>query len=197
VPVAAVSAAAIGAYALGTFPTGILVASRHGHDVHGEGSGNPGASNVYRVAGFRAGAVVLIGDLLKGMIASGVGYAIDGRVTALIVGGAAVVGHCFPIQRWGRGGKGVATAGGVGVVVFPYVALALAALWFVIARVLNKASLGSLVVLLAAPVGVFALGRPAREVALISVLCFLVLARHHANIRRLLRGEEGSLRSPV
>ena len=193
----AVVLAVIGAYALGTFPTGILVASRTGHDVHGEGSGNPGASNVYRVAGFRAGAVVLIGDLLKGIIAAGVGYAIDGRVTALVVGAAAVVGHCFPVQRWGRGGKGVATAGGVGLVVFPGVALAMAAIWFVIARILNKASLGSLVVVIAAPLGVFALGRPAREVALITGVCLLVLARHHGNIRRLLKGEEGSLRSPA
>ena len=133
----------VGAYALGTFPTGILVASRHGHDVHGEGSGNPGASNVYRVAGFKAGAVVLIGDAASKAWPPQVSVTRStGAVAALIVGGAAVVGHCFPVQRWGRGGKGVATAGGVGLVVFPVVALALAAVWFLVARVLNKASLG-------------------------------------------------------
>ena len=191
------AAACLGAYALGTFPTGILVGKRTGHDEPGEGSGNPGASNVYRVAGFRAGAIVLIGDLVKGMASAGVGYAIGGRVVALVVGGAAVIGHCFPIQRWGRGGKGVATAGGVGVVVFPALIVVLAALWFLIARVLNKASLGSLVVVVAAPAVVLAIGRPAHEIELLTAVCFLVLARHHSNIRRLLRGEESSLRSGV
>lgn len=192
---AAVLLAVVFAYALGTFPTGLLVAGRQGHNVLDEGSRNPGASNVYRVAGMRAGAVVLVGDALKGALAAGVGILIDGRVTGLVVGGAAVVGHCFPIQRWGRGGKGVATAGGVGVVVVPVLAVVLAALWFLIARVLNKASLGSLAVFIAAPLVVAGLGRPAIEVWLITALCMLVLARHHANIRRLIRGEEGSLRS--
>ncbi len=191
----AVVAAAVGAYALGTFPTGLLVANKQGYDVLDQGSGNPGASNVYRVAGFKAGAVVLIGDLLKGIIAAGVGFAIDGRIAALVVGAAAVVGHCFPVQRWGRGGKGVATAGGMALALFPVVALVLAAVWFVIARVLNKASLGSLVVALAAPVGAAASGYPATEVWLMSGVCLLVLARHHGNIRRLLSGEESSLRS--
>lgn len=185
------------AYALGTFPTGVLVAQRRGHDLYDEGSGNPGASNVWRVAGFKAGAVVLIGDALKGVIASSAGYALDGRDLALICGLAAVVGHCFPIQRWGRGGKGVAAAGGMALVTFPAMVLGLTALWFLIARVLNKASLGSLIVALAAPVIVAAMGRPGKETGLVAVVCLLVIARHHANIRRLIRGEESSLRSPV
>jgi glycerol-3-phosphate acyltransferase PlsY len=187
--------AVVFAYALGTFPTGLLIGKRQGHNVLDEGSGNPGASNVYRVAGFRAGAAVLIGDALKGGIAAGVGLALGGHTLGLVVGGAAVVGHCFPIQRWGRGGKGVATAGGVGVVVFPILAVAMTAIWFLIARVLNKASLGSLAVFIAAPLVVAGIGRPAREVALMTALCLLVLARHYGNIRRLIRGEEGSLRS--
>jgi glycerol-3-phosphate acyltransferase PlsY len=187
--------AVVVAYALGTFPTGLLVAERRGHNVLDEGSGNPGASNVYRVAGFRAGAVVLIGDALKGGIAAGLGLALGGHTLGLIVGGAAVVGHCFPIQRWGQGGKGVATAGGVGIVVFPVLAIVLTAVWFLIARVLDKASLGSLAVFVAAPVVVAALGHPAKDVALMTAMCLLVLARHHGNIRRLIRGEEGSLRS--
>lgn len=187
----------IGAYFLGTFPTGVLVGQRVGHDIHEEGSGNPGASNVYRVAGFKAGAVVLIGDAIKGAAAAGAGLALSGRVLALVVGLAAVVGHCFPVQRWGKGGKGVATAGGVGLVIFPFVVVALAAVWFLIARVLNKASLGSLTVLVATPITVAVIGRPGREIALLTAVCLLVLARHHSNIRRLLKGEESSLRSPA
>lgn len=185
------------AYALGTFPTGVLVAQRQGHDLFDEGSGNPGASNVWRVAGFRAGAVVLIGDAIKGVAAAGAGYAVDGRGLALVCGLAAVVGHCFPVQRWGKGGKGVAAAGGMALVLYPVMVLGLAALWFLIARVLNKASLGSLIVALAAPAIVAAMGRPGNEVALVAVVCVLIIARHHENIRRLLKGEESSLRSPV
>ncbi|HVV37106.1 MAG TPA: glycerol-3-phosphate 1-O-acyltransferase PlsY [Acidimicrobiales bacterium] len=189
--------AVVFAYALGTFPTGVLVAKREGHDVLDEGSHNPGASNVYRVAGWKAGAVVLIGDAIKGGIAAGLGRYLGGPAMGLVVGIAAVVGHCFPVQRWGRGGKGVATAGGVGIVVYPPLAIVLTVIWFLIARVLNKASLGSLAVLVAAPLVVWGLGRPAREVWLLAALCVLVLARHHGNIRRLMRGEEASLRSPA
>lgn len=189
--------AVLASYALGTFPTGVLVAKRGGHEVLDEGSGNPGASNVYRVAGFKAGAVVLIGDALKGVAAAGFGYAVGNREVALVCGLAAVVGHCFPVQRWGKGGKGVAAAGGMALVLFPWVVIALTGVWFLIARVLNKASLGSLIVAIAGPFIVWATGRPPREVGLLSVVCVLIIARHHANIRRLLKGEEGSLRSPA
>ncbi len=184
-------------YFYGTFPTGILVADRSGHALHDEGSGNPGASNVYRVAGFKAGAVVLIGDALKGVAAACTGLAIGDRNLALICGLAAVIGHCFPAQRWGKGGKGVAAAGGMALVLYPWLVLGFGSLWFLIARVLNKASLGSLVVALAFPLMVAAIGRPGIEVALTSAICVLVIARHHSNIRRLIRGEESSLRSPV
>jgi glycerol-3-phosphate acyltransferase PlsY len=187
------------AYALGTFPTGVLVAKRQGHEVLDEGSGNPGASNVWRVAGFKAGAVVLIGDAIKGVVASAAGYFVGGHDhrLALLCGLAAVVGHCFPVQRWGKGGKGVAAAGGMALVLYPVMVLGLTAAWFLIARVMNKASLGSLIVALAAPVIVALMGRPGVEVGLVAIVCLLVIARHHANIRRLIRGEESSLRSPA
>lgn len=183
------------AYALGTFPTGVLVARRRGHDLFDEGSGNPGASNVWRVAGFKAGAIVIVGDALKGVVAAGAGYALSGRDLALICGLAAVIGHCFPVQRWGKGGKGVAAAGGMALVLYPFMVVGLAAVWFLIARVLNKASLGSLIVAVAAPVIVALMGRPGEEIALVAAVCVLVIARHHGNIRRLLKGEESSLRS--
>jgi acyl phosphate:glycerol-3-phosphate acyltransferase len=184
-------------YVIGTFPTGVLVAGRNGRDVLDEGSGNPGASNVWRVVGFKAAAIVLFGDALKGVLATLMGLAVDGRVLALVCGLAAVVGHCFPIQRLRRGGKGVAAAAGMAVVLFPVMVLGLTAVWFLIARVLNKASLGSLIVALAAPVIVALTGRPGAEIALVVAVCALVIARHHGNIRRLIRGEESSLRSPA
>ena len=122
-------------------------------------------------------------------------FIVIGVASGSLFGLAAVVGHCFPIQRWGKGGKGVAAAGGMALVLFPWLVVALTVAWFLIARVLNKASLGSLIVAVAAPIGAWAMGRPGKEIALMSVVCLLIIARHHANIRRLLKGEEGSLRS--
>src|SRR5256885_11668962 len=96
------------AWLLGTFPTAILVARAKGRDVTREGSGNPGASNVGRVLGWRWGAVVLVSDFAKGTIATGVGLWVGGRPGAYVLGFAAVRGHTLPLSR--KGGQGVAAA---------------------------------------------------------------------------------------
>lgn len=179
------------AWLLGTFPSAPLVARAHGHDVMKEGSGNPGASNVARIAGWKAGALVLLLDFAKGAIAAGVGLAVFGRVGAYALGIAAVVGHTFPIYR--KGGKGVAAAGGMLVVLYPLVVLGLGIAWALIAKVLKKASLASLTCTIAFPVAVAVMGYDGREIVAVSALAVLVLARHAANIRRLLRREEMSL----
>jgi glycerol-3-phosphate acyltransferase PlsY len=179
------------AWLLGTFPSAVLIARAHGHDVLAEGSGNPGASNVARLAGWRAGALVLLIDFAKGAAAAGVGLATYGRVGAYVLGIAAVIGHTFPLYR--KGGKGVAAAGGMLVVLYPLIVLTLAIVWALIARVLHKASLASLLCTIAFPVAVAAMGYDGREVVAVSALAVLVLARHAANIRRLLRHEEINL----
>ena len=84
------------AWLLGTFPSAQLVARAHGRDILKEGSGNPGASNVGRVLGWKAGALVLLLDFTKGAIAAGVGLAVGGRPGAFVLGVAAVVGHMLP-----------------------------------------------------------------------------------------------------
>ena len=123
------------AYLLGTFPSAQLVARAGGHNVLTEGSGNPGASNVTRLMGWKAGFLVLVADFSKGAIAAGAGYAIDGRLGAYVLGVAAILGHVLPATRRFKGGKGVATAGGVLVVLFPWIVVGLAVVWVVIARV--------------------------------------------------------------
>jgi glycerol-3-phosphate acyltransferase PlsY len=178
------------AYLLGTFPAAALVARATGHDVLREGSGNPGASNVYRLAGWKAGLLVFLADLGKGAIASAVGLAIDGHRGAYLLGLAAVVGHMLPVTRRFKGGRGVATAGGVLVVLFPLIALVLAVVWFLIARVLRKASVASLVVVLAFPILVAATGGTLLDISVTTTLAVLVLARHLPNLRRLVRGQE-------
>jgi glycerol-3-phosphate acyltransferase PlsY len=181
------------AYLLGTFPTAALVARATGHNVLEEGSRNPGASNVYRLAGWKAGLVVLLGDIGKGAIAAGVGLALDGHRGAYLLGIAAVLGHVFPITQRFRGGRGVATAGGVLIVIYPLIALCLAVVWFVIARGLRKASVASIVITVAFPIAVAATGDPWQDVLITSVLAVVVLARHIPNLRRLIRGEEHGL----
>src|SRR3954465_2639001 len=99
-------------YLLGTFPTALIVARLTGHDPTQEGSGNPGASNVYRLAGARAGAAVFLGDAVKGAAATAIGRAVGGPPLAMACGVSAVLGHVFPLFRGFRGGRGVATAAG-------------------------------------------------------------------------------------
>ena len=195
-PVGAELLLVIPAYLLGTLPTAVVVGRRVGHDPTREGSGNPGASNVYRVAGRRAGLTVFAVDFLKGVVAAGVGLAVGGRDLGLACGAAAVVGHVFPATRRFRGGRGVATAGGMAVVLFPVPSAVLAAAWALVAAVTRKASLASLVVAAGMPVLLVVTGRPWQEIAVVLGVAAVVVARHGGNIARLLRGEEGTLASP-
>ena len=180
-------------YLLGTTPTAHLVGRRVGRDPTLEGSGNPGASNVYRTAGARAGALVFAGDLLKGMVATGIGWWAGDRVLALVCGAAAVVGHVAPVTRRFRGGKGVATAIGMAVVVFPVLAAAVGVVWAAIAKLTRKASLASIISAVLLPIGGAVVGRPVEEVAIVAWVAALVVVRHASNIERLVRGEERSL----
>jgi glycerol-3-phosphate acyltransferase PlsY len=179
------------AWLLGTFPSAQLVARGRGRDILKEGSGNPGASNVFRLLGWKAGALVLFLDFAKGAAAAGAGLAIGGRVGAFVLGVAAMVGHILPLYR--KGGKGVATGAGVLIVLYPLVVAGLAVVWLVVARVFHKASLASLLVTVLFPIAVLVLGFDLWEVAVLGALAVLVLVRHAANIRRLLRREENDL----
>jgi glycerol-3-phosphate acyltransferase PlsY len=180
-------------YLLGTFPTALIVARVTGHDPTAEGSHNPGASNVYRLAGARAGTAVFVGDAAKGAVAAAAGRAAGGPPGAMACGLAAVVGHVFPVFRRFRGGRGVATAAGVVTVVEPVIALPAAALWITLARVTGKASVASVAVAGGIPAAVVALRRPRWERIGMAALAVLVLSRHSANLVRLVRGEEPTL----
>jgi acyl phosphate:glycerol-3-phosphate acyltransferase len=180
------------AWLLGTFPSAQLAARfAGGRDVTREGSGNPGASNVGRLFGWKWGAAVLLADFLKGAVAAGVGLWVDGRPGAFVLGLAAVIGHTIPLYR--KGGKGVATAGGALTVLYPWIALVLAVVWFVVARVLHKASLASLLIAVAFPVAVAVTGHALWEDIVVAALALLIILRHASNIRRLLRHEENDL----
>jgi glycerol-3-phosphate acyltransferase PlsY len=182
------------AYLIGTFPSASIVARFKGIDITKEGSGNPGASNVTRTLGWKLGAVVLVADMLKGVIAAEIGLQIDGHRGAYILGSAAVLGHVFPVFRRFKGGRGVATAAGVVAVVFPLLTASLAVVWVAVAKLSGKASLASIVVAIAFPICV-AIAHPNLGDILISTgLAVIVLARHVGNVRRLVRGQEHDLR---
>jgi glycerol-3-phosphate acyltransferase PlsY len=190
---AALAAAVAAAYALGTFPTASLVARGHGRDPTREGSGNPGASNVYRLAGRRAAVTVFVGDLLKGSGAAALGWAVGGRGLGVACGATAVLGHCFPVARRFRGGKGVATAAGVLAVALPVLAAVALATWATLVKLTHKASLASLSTVTVVVVGVVALRGASRETAVLVGTAVLIVARHAGNLARLFRGEERSL----
>jgi glycerol-3-phosphate acyltransferase PlsY len=178
------------AYLLGTFPSAALVARRKGVDVTAQGSGNPGASNTFRLLGWKAGALVFAMDLLKGALAAGIGLAVDGHRGAYILGVAAIIGHVLPITRRFRGGRGVATGAGVMFVIFPLLTLAMALLWIVLARVTHKASVASVTTAIAFPIAVALAGHEAGDIIVITVVALLVVGRHLSNLRRLVKGEE-------
>jgi acyl phosphate:glycerol-3-phosphate acyltransferase len=190
-PSAGVAIACVAAaYLVGTFPTAQVVAGRRGIDPTRSGSGNPGATNVARTAGRRAGAATLVGDLLKGALAAGVGWAVGGHALGVACGVAAVVGHVLPVTRRFRGGKGVATGAGMALVLFP-LAFAVAVVAFaVVVAATRTVSLASIVAVLVLPAAAWAFGAPGGEVAALAVSAVLVVVAHRGNIVRLAHGEE-------
>lgn len=181
------------AYVLGTFPSALMVARASGVDITMAGSGNPGASNVSRTLGWKRGVLVFALDAAKGAIAASVGWSLDARSTGYVSVAAAALGHMYPITRRFRGGKGVATVGGAMFVLQPIVATGLLAVWFAISRITGKASIASLAIIVLLPIGAAIAGAPGWEIAAIVGLGALVMAKHVANIKRLLRHEELSV----
>jgi glycerol-3-phosphate acyltransferase PlsY len=181
------------AYVIGTFPSAALVARANGIDIRSVGSGNPGASNVTRVLGWRKGVWVFVLDAAKGALAAGIGLAAGGRPAGYALGAAAVLGHVFPVWQRFRGGKGVATGGGIAAVMSPIAFALLVLLWFAISQTTKKASVASIAVVGLLPVGVAIEQRRWWEVLAIVGICVLVMARHLGNIKRLLARREHAL----
>tara|TARA_B100000686_G_C16405226_1_gene769367 strand:+ start:99 stop:665 length:567 start_codon:yes stop_codon:yes gene_type:complete len=182
-------------YVFGTLPSAHFVARRRGFDPTKTGSGNPGATNVYRVVGRQAGLVVFCADVGKGALAAVAGLIIDGRPLGMACWVAAVVGHVFPLTRRLRGGKGVATAGGGSWVLFPLEAACCLILFALVAKSTKKASIASLVIAATLPILVMVLGAPLEEVLISMGIAGLVVIRHQSNIRRLIAGSEETWRA--
>lgn len=182
------------AYLLGTFPSAVLIARARGIDITTAGSGNPGASNVSRLLGRKLGVLVFVLDGLKGALSVLAGFLAFEYAGALMLACAAVVGHVFPITRRFKGGKGVATAGGAMLALYPLVSVGLLVLWLAVVKLTKKASLASLVIVVGLPIGLVIVGRPVTEIVTTIGLGVFVIWRHWPNLKRLFRGEELSSR---
>ena len=179
-------ALAVAAYCLGMLPTATLVGRRLGIDPTRQGSGNPGASNMYRLCSRKAGIIVGLIDMGKGALPAALALSVSGRAAAHVVWVAAVVGHVWPVLRGFRGGKGVATAGGAGLVISPIIGLLCGLSFLVVVKVVRVAALGSLSIAFSYPLLALIWGYPASEIlASIGVAAIMVL-RHQSNIRQLL-----------
>lgn len=184
------------AYLIGSVSFAVVVSRLYGlPDPRGHGSGNPGATNVLRTGKKSAAVLTLLGDTLKGVAAvllakwataiwSLPGYA--PYLAALAV----FLGHLFPVFFGFRGGKGVATALGVLLALNLWIGLGCLVTWLAMFAITRVSSLSALVAAGLAPLYGYWLVGGVAEVSALTLLSAIILARHHANIRRLIKGEE-------
>jgi glycerol-3-phosphate acyltransferase PlsY len=183
----------LGAYLIGAIPCGLLLTRFFGSgDIRSAGSGNIGATNVYRVACKKLGILTLVGDALKGAIPVGfVKFGLffpEWGVAAVAV--AAFLGHCYPVYLRFKGGKGVATALGIYLILSPLAVLLAFALFGVILYKTRYVSLGSISAAALLPFLVLFINRSNELLVASLLISILVIFRHRDNIRRLLAGSE-------
>jgi acyl phosphate:glycerol-3-phosphate acyltransferase len=186
----------MGAYLLGSIPTGLLLGKAWGIDVRNQGSGNIGATNLYRTVGRKVGVLTLIGDCLKGLIPVLLAkYCVVPAEYAAWVGLAAFCGHVFSVFLRFKGGKGVATAMGVFLALSP-LAVAIALVVFIaLMFAWRYVSLGSIAAaaVMTPAVALLGGGRPLILVTLI--ISAVVIIKHQGNIKRLLAGTENTFKA--
>jgi glycerol-3-phosphate acyltransferase PlsY len=186
-------------YLLGATPTSYWVGKAfHGLDLREHGSGNLGATNAFRVLGWRSAIPVVVVDVGKGFFPVWFFPAWTGASLgwALAFGAAAIIGHMFSLWVGFRGGKGVATSAGVFAALAPWAVVGAFAVWSVLTFVSGYVSLGSIGAAAALPVMVYLTpndGGTALLVFTVALAVFVIWA-HRSNIRRLLKGEESSFR---
>lgn len=176
----------IGSFLLGTFPSALLIGRLVGHNPTSEGSGNPGATNMFRIAGLRAGGATLVIDVAKALVASLVGRGVGGTTLAAWCGAAAVVGHVFPLLRMSRGGKGVACFGGLTIGTWPILAPIALVAWISSAKLSGHSFIGAVIGTPTVAIGTMVMGRPVAEILIAWAMTVLIIARHHTNIAHFL-----------
>ena len=183
-------------YLLGSCPWGYwLVRIFRGEDVRSRGSGATGASNVWRTYGPRLGLAVMALDVLKGFVPALVGVLAVSNLCGILAGAAAMAGHARPVfLRFARGGKMVATAGGVLFAVAPWVAVVAGAVWLATFAISRYPSVASIVSAIALPIAAVALGYDLAVIVFAALACVAIIVLHRSNLRRLRAGTENRVR---
>lgn len=187
------------AYLIGSIPFGFLLVKIRGlGDIRNLGSGNIGATNVLRTGNKSLAFMTLIFDGGKGAFAIWLFRPLsEGNslslsyfpLLAILVGLFAILGHCFPVWLKFKGGKGVATAFGVLIAAVPWVAFVAACTWGIVAGFFRISSLAALCATAIAPIAALILYGP-MPAGIVLLISALIIWRHHANIKRLMAGEE-------
>ncbi len=186
--------AALLAYLLGSIPFGLVLTRLAGYgDIRAIGSGNIGATNVLRTGNKPLAALTLLLDAGKGAAAVLIAGEF-GPDMAAIAAACSFLGHLFPPWLGFKGGKGVATAGGVLLAYAWPVGLITTAAWLAIAVLTRYSSLAALTAAIVAPLAAWLLTREFQPTEVVLLLALLVILRHGANIRRLLRGQESKIK---
>jgi glycerol-3-phosphate acyltransferase PlsY len=188
---------ALGAFLLGSIPTGYLVARAKGIDIRQHGSGNIGATNVFRTLGKPLGVLVFFIDALKGFAAVWLAMHYGGASAwpGIAAAVAVIAGHNYTPWLGFKGGKGIATSAGVLMALMPWAVLAIALVWFAVFFATRYVSLASICAAAALPVAVGALwfygcGGNAPLLGFALLIAALAIWRHRSNIERLMAGTE-------
>jgi glycerol-3-phosphate acyltransferase PlsY len=185
-----------GAYLLGSIPTGLLLGKAYGIDVRKEGSGNIGATNLYRTVGRKVGVMTLAGDCLKGLLpVLAVTYSSLPSEYAAWVGLAAFCGHVFSVFLMFKGGKGVATALGVFLALSPLAVAFALGVFIVLMLIWRYVSLGSITAAAVMPLAVWLLGGGRVLILVTMLIAAVVIIRHIENIKRLVAGTENRFKA--
>jgi len=185
-----------GAYLLGSIPTGLLLGKLYGIDVRTEGSGNIGATNLYRTVGRKVGLITLVGDCLKGFVPVMLAWKLGmGEPLQAWVGLAAFCGHVFSIFLLFRGGKGVATALGVYLALAPLAVVGALAVFVILVFIWRYISLGSIIAAAIMPLIIFFRPHSSQLLIATALISATVIIKHHENISRLLAGTESKFKA--
>ena len=185
------------AYLIGSISAAIIVCKiLNLPDPRTQGSNNPGATNVLRIGGKKAAAVVLVGDGLKGALPVLVAQYLGVNLFEMtLIAMAAFLGHVYPIFFGFKGGKGVATFLGALLALNYLVGLSFALTWLFVAKVLKISSLSALIATLLTPLYFYLISSDLDATYVIGVICIWIFFTHRSNIQRILSGKEGSIKS--
>jgi glycerol-3-phosphate acyltransferase PlsY len=182
------------AYLLGSIPSGLIIGKVfYNTDIRQHGSGNLGGTNTFRVLGIKAGLAVTMADILKGTLAASLTHFFHLDINPLIVGVFAVLGHTYPIFAGFRGGKAVATSGGVVLYYAPLMFLTVLLVFFISLYITKFVSLSSMLAGVCAVIYAIFIG----DIPLLIVVSFMaafVIYRHRANIKRIINKTEPKIK---